>query len=130
MNEPVDINQRAYRQSIRQTPSVVGFGLPRRYQPQTRPAPTGGEAAAVIAFVRTRLQVLPRQGAGQLVIADRLVASGGLLDRYRSAVMHGARPPQGLEQAWELVAATLAVEAADLAAAWPQHPDFDPSWVH
>jgi hypothetical protein len=91
----------------------------------------------VTTFLHERLQEPPSAnpdrsadamtGSGEL-IAARLMAPGGLLDRYKASATYAACAPAGLEQAWELVAATLAVQAADLAEAWADHPDFDPSW--
>ena len=103
------------------------FGLPQQLLPQTRPTPTPQETSALIGFVQARLRE-PGRPDGPL--ASRIQGTDGLLSRYRRAVTYAAHPPHGLEQAWGLVAATLANEVADLAAAWSKHPDFDPKWIH
>ncbi|TMR37395.1 hypothetical protein ETD96_18740 [Actinomadura geliboluensis] len=56
-----------------------------------------------------------------------LLAPGGLLDRYQRAAWHAAHPPHGLEQAWGLVAATLADVVTDLADPWANRPDSAPT---
>jgi hypothetical protein len=105
--------------------SAARTRLPRQLLPQARPAPTLPEATAVIAFLQARLG----DGCPAGRLAARLLAADGLLSRYRDAVIYAAHPPHGLEHAWELTSATLAREVTDLAAAWSDHPDFDPKWI-
>jgi hypothetical protein len=113
-NEPVD------------TPKSRRSPIPRRLLPQPRPTPTVQEAAAVIGFLRARFRETGHPGDR---VTARLLAAEGLLNRYSRAAAYAAQPPHGLEHAWELVAATLAREVVDLAAAWAEHPEFDPRWV-
>jgi hypothetical protein len=66
----------------------------------------------------------PAPGTSHTALAARILAPGGLLERYQAAAQHASTAPHGLEQAWCLVAATLATVVEDLAAAWADHPDF------
>ncbi|QKW36304.1 hypothetical protein HUT06_21590 [Actinomadura sp. NAK00032] len=116
-----------------------GPAIPARLTPQTRPTPTLGEAGAQTAALRARLlSVCPehtdaaadrgRDGPlGAAAVVGAILAPGGLLDRYQRAAWHAAHPPHGLEQAWGLVAATLADVVTDLAGPWANHPDSTPA---
>jgi hypothetical protein len=114
--------------------------LPARLTPQTRPTPTIPEATAQIATLRTCLRPLcseradltstgPDTHPGPGALASAILAPGGLLDRYERAAWHAAHPPHGLEQAWGLVAATLAVVVTDLAALWADRPESSPTEI-
>ncbi|MFB4319951.1 hypothetical protein [Actinomadura sp. 21ATH] len=129
MTEPTRATQQPPR---RQRP------LPARIEPQTRPTPTLREARAQIAFLRARLHppdpaatsaAHPAAAHGpashavsQAALAAAILAPGGLLERYQRAAWYASHPPHGLEQAWCLVAATLATVVADLTAPWTEHP--------
>ncbi|GAA2734027.1 hypothetical protein GCM10010439_55490 [Actinocorallia aurantiaca] len=113
-------------------PHYAPVDLPPELLPQSRPTPTCQETRAVTTFLRARLQAATQAtlhssrpcSQTELLVGHRLLAPGGLLDRYATATAWAAHAPEGLEEAWGLVAATLAVEAADLAHAWADHPNF------
>lgn len=116
-----------------------GPALPARLTPQTRPTPTLSEARTQTTVLRARLRSMcpqhtdaatdrgPDASPGAVAVVGAILAPGGLLDRYQRAAWHAAHPPHGLEQAWGLVAATLADVVTDLAAPWADPPDSSPT---